>query len=69
MSEELRSVLDLLVVHLDIHVSNAELADLLLRAYPIREGETRAATLGRIQAELDELFEGLIGSVLGPDET
>jgi hypothetical protein len=68
MSEELRAVLDKLVDYMNTGVSNEHLVALLLEIYPVKEDETRADTLCRMQAEVDELFEGLIGAVWRPED-
>lgn len=69
MTEELRAALDVLVDHMNTGLGNAALVRLLLDVYPPYADETPAATLGRMQAEMEELIEGLIGSVMGPDDT
>lgn len=68
MTEELRAALGVLVAHANTGIVNAALVVLLLEAYPPIDGETPAAALGRMQAEIEEVFEGLIGSVMGPED-
>lgn len=68
MTEELRAALDVLVDYANSDMTMERLVALLLEVYPPRPGESRASTLCRMQAETDEVFEGLIGSVWGPED-
>lgn len=68
MSEELLAAFNVLVDYMNTGMKPKELADKVLEAYPPQEGETDAAALERLAAEASELWEGLIGAVILPDE-
>lgn len=63
MGEEFKAALDVLVDHLGMGLKPERLAAMLLEVYPPQEGEGPEDALGRLQAEFDELCEGLIGAV------